>query len=98
MPARPKSEITPLRGKKMYVNVHGYKTLSAGSCEWESHQHTVDLQYCIGGGEIIQWTMDRGLLVPVGEYCDEKNTQRGLRGRIMRSGAYGISNVCDLYP
>jgi YhcH/YjgK/YiaL family protein len=44
-----------LRGDDLYVNVHQYATRVVESCQWESHRNTVDLQYCIAGGEIIEW-------------------------------------------
>ena len=47
--------IYELQGQDMFVNVHGYKTLPADECRFESHQRYIDLQYCIDGGEKILW-------------------------------------------
>ena len=47
--------IVELRQKRMYVNVHGYETKPRETCRYESHRVYVDLQYCISGGEIIEW-------------------------------------------
>lgn len=75
LPPNPALGITELRGNKMYVNVHGYDTLPTGKCKWESHRHTIDLQYCISGGEIIEWLHDVRL-EPDGEYNAAKDTQK----------------------
>src|SRR3954468_24274867 len=56
MPANPAEGITELDGPEFYVNVHGYDTKPADQCRWESHRHTVDIQYCIAGGECIDWS------------------------------------------
>lgn len=54
-----KPDIAPgiyrLRGDDMYVNVHGYQTLPPEECRYESHRQILDLQYCIRGGELIDW-------------------------------------------
>jgi biofilm protein TabA len=74
--------ITELRGSRMYVNIHGYHTLPANQCNWESHRHTVDLQYCISGGEVIEW-LPEVKMEPAGEYNTEKDTQKWI-GRVAR--------------
>lgn len=38
-----------------FANVHTYKTLPISDCVWESHEHTIDIQYLIYGEEKIQW-------------------------------------------
>ena len=48
--------ITELQGASYYVNVHGYDTQAREACRWESHRQTIDLQFCISGGERIDWT------------------------------------------
>ncbi|MDD2762782.1 MAG: YhcH/YjgK/YiaL family protein [Opitutaceae bacterium] len=47
--------IYELRQKRMYVNLHGYATKPRADCRYECHDVYVDLQYCIAGGEIIEW-------------------------------------------
>ena len=47
--------IHELRGKQIYANVHGYETKPRVGCRYEAHRVYVDLQYCIAGGEIIEW-------------------------------------------
>ncbi len=74
MPPTPADGITELRGPAMYVNVHGYATLPADQCRWESHHHTIDVQFCIGGGEQIDWLPD-GTLAPMNNYDAEKDTE-----------------------
>jgi len=67
--------ISELKGPEMYVNVHGYDTCPVESCLWESHRHTVDLQYCIAGGELIAWTAEESLTAD-GPYQSVKDTQK----------------------
>lgn len=91
----PAPGVTELHGSMMYVNVHGYDTLPVGQCNWESHRHTIDLQYCIRGGEVIDW-LPEGMLEPNGEYNAVKDIQKWhgtiLSGTHMRMtpGAYSI--------
>lgn len=67
--------ISELRGSEMYVNVHGYETLPVTDCRWESHRHTVDLQYCIAGGEIIEY-LPAPSLETAGDYDPSRDTQK----------------------
>ena len=53
--------IQKLQGDDVYVNVHGYDTLPREHCRVESHRRYVDLQYCISGGESIDWWLTSGL-------------------------------------
>lgn len=55
MPAGQPEGIVELEGRRMYVNVHGYDTLPREQCVFESHRRYVDLQYCIRGGELIDY-------------------------------------------
>lgn len=64
--------IYELHGKDVYVNVHGYKTLPRNDCQYESHRKYIDLQYCITGGELIEWA-PIGILEPKREYNIEKD-------------------------
>ena len=95
LPSTPNDGITELRGSRMYVNIHGYHTLPASQCNWESHRHTADLQYCISGGEVIEW-LPEVKLEPVGEYNPAKDTQKWIGGVAlctqlrMFPGAYAI--------
>ena len=64
--------IVELRQKRMYVNVHGYDTKSRENCRYESHRVYVDLQYCISGGEVIEWCPVNALAAK-NEYNPEKD-------------------------
>lgn len=55
LPAPSTHGVYEIRGRQVYVNVHGYDTQLRGTCRYESHRIYVDLQYCIAGGEIIEW-------------------------------------------
>src|SRR4051794_11447342 len=48
--------IVELAGHDLYVNVHGYQTKRRDDCQWESHRHTADIQMCVEGGELIDWS------------------------------------------
>jgi len=61
-----------LCGKEMYVNVHGYDTQVRSACRYESHRVYVDLQYCLSGGEIVEWH-PLGDLSPRDEYDGTKD-------------------------
>ena len=48
--------VTELEGRDVYVNVHAYELRRREDCVWESHRQTADIQYCLEGGELIDWT------------------------------------------
>lgn len=77
MPAGQPDGIVELRGTSMYVNVHGYATAPASACRWESHRHTIDVQYCIDGGECIDW-MPPGSLAPMNDYDATRDVEHWL--------------------
>ena len=47
--------IHQLDGDRIFVNVHGYETKPRAACRYESHRRYIDLQYCLAGGEVIEW-------------------------------------------
>lgn len=71
MPASLPPGIYPLISDQMFANVHGYATKVREECRYESHRTYIDLQYCIRGGELIEWH-PRDDLQPKDEY-DPKN-------------------------
>lgn len=66
--------IVHLQGEEIYANIHGYDTLPQEQCRFESHRRYVDLQYCISGGELIDWQL-LSRLQPQGAYETEKDFQ-----------------------
>jgi YhcH/YjgK/YiaL family protein len=66
--------IQKLQGDEIYVNVHGYDTLPREECRFESHRRYVDLQYCISGGEIIDWSL-ASALEPDAAFDSDKDLQ-----------------------
>lgn len=74
MPADQPTGIVHLDSKRMYVNVHGYDTLPRLECVFESHRRYVDLQYCIAGGELIDYCRT-DWLTPKGAYDAERDFQ-----------------------
>lgn len=103
MPAEVAEGITELRGRDLYVNVHSYATAAAAGCRWESHRHTIDVQYCITGGEIIDW-LPSGSLMPQQDYAIDKDTehwQPATTGRptqlMMASGTFALFFAGELH-
>lgn len=74
MPADQAPGIYPIEGDEIFVNVHGYDTLPADQCRFESHRRYIDVQYCIAGGECIdiQWS---SRLAPDGDFDAAKDLQ-----------------------
>lgn len=66
--------IQKLKGDDLVVNVHGYDTLPQADCRFESHRHVLDLQYCLRGGELIDWELASRLL-PAAPYDEVKDVQ-----------------------
>lgn len=44
-----------LEGEKLFARVMRQDTAPRDACRWEAHREYVDLQYILGGGEIIEW-------------------------------------------
>ena len=92
--------IVELRDKLMYVNVHGYETRPREACRYESHRLYVDLQYCISGGELIEWHPLREL-APKDEYDAVKDVVHhhspAHPGAVLRMGpgSFGIFHADD---
>ena len=64
--------IHQLRGDSMYANVHGYDTKPRAACRYESHRRYIDLQYCLSGGECIEW-QPLDSLKPKDDYDGQKD-------------------------
>jgi len=57
-------------GNKLFAKALRLDTGARDACKWESHREYVDLQYILGGGEVIEWA-PAAKLVADGAY-DEK--------------------------
>ncbi|HEX4119628.1 MAG TPA: YhcH/YjgK/YiaL family protein [Verrucomicrobiae bacterium] len=66
--------VTELDGDRIYASVQRYDTLPAVQCRYESHRRYVDLQYCIGGGEIIDCCFSSELTTD-GDFNEKKDVQ-----------------------
>ena len=66
--------ITQLRGDKMFVNVHTYRTKLESDCRFEGHRNMIDVQYIIKGGELIDWHL-KATLEEDGSYLFKKDFQ-----------------------
>lgn len=97
MPADQPEGIIEIKGKDQFVNVHSYSTLPRAECFYESHREYVDFQYCIAGGELIEWLPLKGL-EPSAAYDAERDlwvhrTPAFAGGIYMTPGAF-----CIFYP
>ena len=93
--------IRPLQGEDIYINVHGYDTLPREQCRYESHRKYVDLQYCITGGELIDWQL-ASTLEPDGPFDTAKDLQfyrlgRSLTTIQMLPGSFAIFFPSDAH-
>jgi biofilm protein TabA len=66
--------IQQLQGDEIYVNVHGYETVARTQGRFESHRRYLDLQYCLAGGEMIDWWL-ASELAPDGGYDEGKDVR-----------------------
>ena len=63
-----------------YANVHQYHTREQRNCVWESHQHTIDIQYILSGTERILWAPISQLEGPVRTLVDVDRQEWNLNG------------------
>jgi biofilm protein TabA len=63
-----------------YANVHQYHTREQYKCVWESHQHTIDIQYILSGTERILWAPISQLEGPVRTLVDVDRQEWSLNG------------------
>lgn len=101
LPPAPERGIVHLRGDDIWANIHGYDTVPREACRFESHRRYVDLQYCIAGGEIIEWRR-AGTLSPDGDYDVERDLQFYLPGDSqtvlhMLPGNYAVFHPSDAH-
>lgn len=66
--------ITELNGLHHILNVHQYDTVPREKSRFEHHHHTIDLQYIISGGEVIDWA-PTWELDPEDSYLEAKDFQ-----------------------
>ena len=63
-----------LFGDKLFVRVVRRQTAPRGECRWETHREYADLQFILGGGEIIDWSPAKEL-VAEGTYDEAADVQ-----------------------
>ena len=93
--------IRPLRDDGIYINVHGYETVPPEQARYESHREHIDLQYCITGGERIDWQLS-STLRPSGPFDEAKDLQFYEPGDsrtavFMTPGSYAIFHSSDAH-
>lgn len=64
--------LVEIRPALMYASFHRYATKPRADCRYESHRTYVDLQYCVSGGEMIEWSPVKDLTVKTA-YNPEKD-------------------------
>ena len=90
-----------LRDKSLFVIVQNPETLPRERCRFESHRKYLDIQYCISGGEVIDWeSISR--LQPDGSYNTEKDILFYLNAApqtslFLRSGDFAIFHPSDAH-
>ena len=94
---------TEFDGKKFYINVHTYDTKDVNDCRFESHEHTIDIQCTITGGELIEWS-PRWLIENDGDYNPDRDFQYHLPppsdqiSRVrMTAGNFVVFYPCDAH-
>ena len=63
-----------IRGDHMYINVHTYATKPREQCRFEGHRDMIDVQYVVGGGELVEWSLKTNLTED-GEYTAKTDFQ-----------------------
>lgn len=66
--------ITERHNGKMLISVESYQTKPRQMCCFESHAHTIDIQYMLKGSETIEWALANSLQ-PKGKYSKEGDRQ-----------------------
>ena len=61
-------------GDKLFVKTLRQDTGARDAFKWESHREYIDLQYILGGGEVIEWA-PAAKLTPDGSYDDKTDFQ-----------------------
>lgn len=74
LPRDPEEGESALRGGDMFARVMRYPTVEPSDSRYETHRRYVDLQYTLGGAEIIHWCRARDLAT-AGAYEDERDLQ-----------------------
>lgn len=63
----PPGQKTEFAGDKLFAKALRQDTGIRDAFKWETHREYIDLQYIVGGGEIIEW-VPAAKLVPDGSY------------------------------
>lgn len=61
-----------IEGRDLFAIVQTIQTQPRESCIFEAHKNYIDLQYCISGGELIEWAPVE-TLTPKGEFLTDKD-------------------------
>src|SRR5688572_28622405 len=61
-----------IEGRDLFAIVQTIEPQPRDKCIFEAHRNYIDLQYCISGGELIEWAPVE-TLTPKGEFLTEKD-------------------------
>jgi biofilm protein TabA len=74
MPSSTPNGLIELRGRRLYAEVQGFETLPVSERRWESHRHTIDIQYVFEGREVIDYARP-GMLTANNDYDDQREVE-----------------------
>lgn len=83
-----------IQGRDLFAIVQTIQTQPRENCIFEAHKNYIDLQYCISGGELIEWA-PANTLTPKGEFLTDKDYGHYLAPEkatsvLMTPGTFGI--------
>lgn len=83
-----------IEGRDLFAIVQTIEPQTRDKCIFEAHKNYIDLQYCISGGELIEWAPVE-TLTPKGEFLTEKDYGHYLAPEkassvLMTPGTFGI--------
>lgn len=90
-----------IEGRDVFAIVQTVQTQPRESCIFEAHLNYIDLQYCISGGELIEWA-SVSTLTPKGEFLTEKDYGHYLAPEkatslVMTPGTFGVFFPADAH-
>lgn len=90
-----------IQGRDLFAIVQTIPTQPRESCIFEAHKNYIDLQYCISGGELIEWA-PLETLTPKGEFLTDKDyghyfAPEKATSLVMTPGTFGIFFPVDAH-
>ena len=90
-----------IAGRNLFAIVQTIEPQPRAECIFEAHRDYIDLQYCISGGELIEWAPLQ-TLTPKGEFSTDKDYGHYLVPEVatsilMTPGTFGIFFPADAH-